>query len=467
MLAVLLSMAEPRSAQHGDFLISTFHRRPDQSSRGYTFGCQLGTHQVDADEDEGASIVKTRVHSSKINQYILGCPEKGQVASLAGGAIFFTVARPRSIDGAACLLAEKCVDRERPQCVKLDRGVALLLLGQGNLTATEAVSEFFTSRHSDTTALRRMYGHAEQYASTKHLVNEVLQDQCRCWWRLCALRRIIPLDHLCKPTVDEFRGLAERVLSPHLTNDTSWYLDCRVHEVAGISKASVREIIGQIMSQLGPRHACHTINTAVCIVVRVTGVAYGLSVVRNWAECKEFNFHKHLQTAVTCEREVAATQASLTLQVVGCDGEPRTLGGVDEMRDLRYKLKSLYKLPSSDVELTLFKGCTELQGHDHTLHELGIIDGDRLSLVVSKGALPEYFDVEDYDEVVFVRPDGTTEPVPLKELRGWDLDDKFCDGVYGCRRAWNEMSSRQRAKVEQEGASRLERYRRQAEQAGT
>lgn len=477
MVSVLLPMAEPRSAQDEDFLINTLCQSPEYSFRGRLFGCQLGTHQVEAQVASSSSsdnVIKTRVHSSKSNQYTPGYPEKGQVASLAGGAILFTVAKPRSTDGAACLLAEKCADRERPQCVKLDRGVGLLLLGKSRFTATEAVSEFFTSRHEDTTALRRVYGHAERYASMKHLVNEVLQDQCRCWSRLCALRRIIPLDHLCKPMVDEFRSLSERVLSPQFTTDTTWYLDCRVYGVAELSKASVKEIIGHIMSQHGQRQKCHKINPAVCIIVRVTGVACGISVVRDWTARKQYNFHKYLQTAVACEREVAridntATPTSLTLQIIGCGGEQKALSGVssaDEMRDLRCKLKSLYKLPSSDVEITLFKGCREIKGHDLTLHELGIADEDHLSMVVSKGTLPEYFDVDNYDEMVFLRPDGETEPVSLRDLRAWDLDDKLCDGVYGCRRVWNEMLLQQRAKVEHEGFNRLERYRKQAEQAG-
>ncbi|CAE7483448.1 THUMPD1 [Symbiodinium pilosum] len=64
------------------------------------------------------------------------------------------------------------------------------------------------------------------------------------------LCRVLPLDHTCKPFLEDFRKLAEEVLPPHLGPDaaaTTWALEFKARNTNTLKKEAVLEVVDAIV----------------------------------------------------------------------------------------------------------------------------------------------------------------------------------------------------------------------------
>ncbi|CAE7332110.1 Thumpd1 [Symbiodinium necroappetens] len=104
--------------------------------------------------------------------------------------------------------------------------------------------------------------------------------------------RVLPLDNLCKPFLDDFRQLAQAVLPPHLGADvaaTTWALEFKARNTNTLKKEAVLEVLDAIIPK--GHHKVNLNDPAKCILVEVQPSWCGLSVVENWARLKKYNLH--------------------------------------------------------------------------------------------------------------------------------------------------------------------------------
>lgn len=102
--------------------------------------------------------------------------------------------------------------------------------------------------------------------------------------------RVLPIDHTCKPYVDDFRKLAQEVLPAHVGPDaepTVWALEFKARNTNTLKKEGVLEVIDSIVPK--GRHKVSINDPAKCILVEVNAQFCGLSVVEHWAKLKKYN----------------------------------------------------------------------------------------------------------------------------------------------------------------------------------
>eukprot|EP00913_Durusdinium_trenchii_P017071 g16055.t1 len=129
------------------------------------------------------------------------------------------------------------------------------------------------------------------------VVSQVLETQrasfqstgiATCSRQLC---RVLPIDHTCKPQMEDFRKLAQEVLPAHLGVDaeaTTWALEFKARNNA-IKKEAVLEVLDSIAPK--ERHKVSLNDPAKCVIVQVTAQWCGLSVVPHWAMLKKYNLN--------------------------------------------------------------------------------------------------------------------------------------------------------------------------------
>ncbi|CAJ1336757.1 unnamed protein product [Effrenium voratum] len=116
------------------------------------------------------------------------------------------------------------------------------------------------------------------------------------------LCRVLPIDHTCKPTMADFRKLAEEVLPLQLgaeAEPTTWALEFKARNSSAIKKEAVLEVLDAIAPK--ERHKVNLNDPAKCIVVQVHAQWCGLSIVPHWGPLKKYNLN-----ALTTREDVTA-----------------------------------------------------------------------------------------------------------------------------------------------------------------
>jgi len=106
------------------------------------------------------------------------------------------------------------------------------------------------------------------------------------------LCRVLPVDHTCKPFIDDFQKLAKEVLEPHLGESappTVWALEFRARNTTTLKKEAVLSVIDDLVSK--DRHKVNLNDPEKCILVEVNPLFCGVSVLPQWAELKKYNLH--------------------------------------------------------------------------------------------------------------------------------------------------------------------------------
>jgi len=122
------------------------------------------------------------------------------------------------------------------------------------------------------------------------------------------LCRVLPIDHTCKPFIEDFKKLAETVLTPHLgaeADPTVWGLEFKSRNMTTLKKEAVLAAIDEIATKTPGRHKVNLTNPEKCILVEVNPMFCGLTVVERWAELKKYNL-----TAITTSDEADKKAAS-------------------------------------------------------------------------------------------------------------------------------------------------------------
>jgi len=106
------------------------------------------------------------------------------------------------------------------------------------------------------------------------------------------LCRVLPIDHTCRPFIDDFRKLAETVLPQHIgpeAKPTVWALEFRARNTNTLKKEAALEVIDALVAK--DRHRVNLGDPEKCILVEVNPLFCGLSVLSRWAELKKYNLH--------------------------------------------------------------------------------------------------------------------------------------------------------------------------------
>lgn len=109
------------------------------------------------------------------------------------------------------------------------------------------------------------------------------------------LCRVLPIDHTCKPHIEDFKKLAEAVLPPHLGPEappTVWGVEFKSRNMSTLKKEPVIAVIDAIVKTGPPgRHKVNITNPEKCILIEVNPLFCGLTVVERWADLKKYNLH--------------------------------------------------------------------------------------------------------------------------------------------------------------------------------
>lgn len=119
------------------------------------------------------------------------------------------------------------------------------------------------------------------------------------------LCRVLPIDHTCKPFVDDFRKLAQAVLPTHVgpeAEPTVWALEFRARNTSTLKKEAVLSIVDEIVPK--GVHKVSLDDPKKCILVEVNPLFCGLSVLPKWKEFRKYNLH-----ALTSPPEAPKKQA--------------------------------------------------------------------------------------------------------------------------------------------------------------
>lgn len=106
------------------------------------------------------------------------------------------------------------------------------------------------------------------------------------------LCRVLPIDHTCKPHIEDFQKLAEAVILPHLDLDaepTVWALEFRARNTTTLKKEAVLSVIDSFWSK--ERHKVNLNDPEKCILVEVNPLFCGISILPRWAELRKYNLH--------------------------------------------------------------------------------------------------------------------------------------------------------------------------------
>eukprot|EP00439_Symbiodinium_sp_Y106_P082954 s1339_g22.t1 len=143
--------------------------------------------------------------------------------------------------------------------------------------------------------------------------------------------RVLPLDNLCKPFLEDFRQLAQAVLPPHLGPDvaaTTWALEFKARNTNTLKKEAVLEVLDAIIPK--GHHKVNLNDPAKCILVEVQPSWCGLSVVENWARLKKYNLH-----ALTTPEDNKAKVSNAVFEEIKKPEEPNAHAEVGTEAELR------------------------------------------------------------------------------------------------------------------------------------
>jgi len=162
-------------------------------------------------------------------------------------------------------------------CSEVAKGTGFLkFAGDGQMAPSTVVSAMLETQRAE-------------YQATRMVMSSKL---------LC---RILPIDHTCKPYIDDFRKLAKEVLPPHVgpeAEPTVWALEFKARNTSTLKKEAVLEVVDEIVPK--GRHKVNIGDPAKCILVEVNPLFCGLSVVQHWSRLKKYNL-----SALTSSEAVA------------------------------------------------------------------------------------------------------------------------------------------------------------------
>lgn len=107
-----------------------------------------------------------------------------------------------------------------------------------------------------------------------------------------SLCRVLPIDHTCKPYVEDFRKLAEEVLRPVFAKPVVWALEFKARNTSTLKKDMVLEVLDKIVADCGVVHKVNINDPDKCILVEVNPLFCGVSVVECWGPMKKYNLHQ-------------------------------------------------------------------------------------------------------------------------------------------------------------------------------
>mmetsp|Transcript_19687 Transcript_19687/g.55483 ORF Transcript_19687/g.55483 Transcript_19687/m.55483 type:complete len:279 (+) Transcript_19687:3-839(+) len=142
------------------------------------------------------------------------------------------------------------------------------------------------------------------------------------------LCRVLPIDHTCKPFLEDFRKLAQAVLTEHVgpeAEPTVWALEFRARNTTTLKKEAVLSIIDEIVAK--GRHRVNLSDPKKCILVEVNPLFCGLSVLPSWASLKKYNLHalttpeEDRKAPPTGPKPSVAAKAAGAAAAAGAEGE--------------------------------------------------------------------------------------------------------------------------------------------------
>lgn len=143
------------------------------------------------------------------------------------------------------------------------------------------------------------------------------------------LCRVLPIDHTCKPHLKDFQELAQAVLPAHVgahaAEPTVWALEFRARNTSTLTKAAVLKVIDEIADK---KHTVNLTDPKKMILVEVSPLFCGLSIVPRWSEFKKYNLASlttppEARKTVPKAKPAAAAQASPAGQPAAAAGESK------------------------------------------------------------------------------------------------------------------------------------------------
>lgn len=143
------------------------------------------------------------------------------------------------------------------------------------------------------------------------------------------LCRVLPIDHTCKPHLKDFKELAQAVLPAHIgaqaAEPTVWALEFRARNTSTLTKTTVLEVIDEIADK---KHTVNLTDPKKMILVEVSPIFCGLSIIPRWSEFKKYNLASlttppESRKTVPKAKPAAAAQASPSQQSAAAAGDSK------------------------------------------------------------------------------------------------------------------------------------------------